>query len=61
MLLIKDVQTAPCIDQYMTCVISNQGTWGDCNRDKKRCCFHWELKLLTEFGFKTKIICQWNY
>ena len=29
---------------YLTCVISNRGTWGGCNIDKKHC-FYWKLSL----------------
>ena len=48
-------------DLQMICAISNRGTCGECNRDKKHCCFYWELNYELNLSFKTKIIHLWNY
>ena len=42
------------IFQHLTCVISNRGTLGKCNGDKKHCCFHWELNYGLTLGLKQR-------
>ena len=44
----------PGRNPYLTCVISNPGTWGECNRDKKHCCSDWELNFGLNSGLKQR-------
>ena len=43
-----------CVNSHLTCLISNQGTWGECNGDKKHCGFHWELNYELNSGIKQR-------
>ena len=50
----NNAQKARIVRQDMTCVISKRGTLGECNRDKKHCCFHWELNSGLNLGLKQR-------
>ena len=52
MLRMKLLLSLSCFQ--MTSVISKRGTWGECNGDKKHCCFHQELNYRLNLGLKQR-------
>ena len=53
-MLVPSHNTSTLMELYVqiTCVISNREKWGECNRDKKHCCFHWELNYELNSGLR---------